>query len=210
MTTSDGRRLRLTVGDTSLEDVGEGRARISRHLMDALDLDDGEMLRVHGGATPILVPVAASAPADEGLDIIRLGASERRKAGVEIGDVVEAERHEIPAATRVRVVLVGHSTKELTADDLRPKLAAQPIVAGDALSVAPSESSFDAQVSVLGLTVAEVVGSSTECGALLARIVGTEPTGVVRVTDATEIDMQSGGDDAASPGDSSGNPDIGL
>ena len=204
MTTSDGRRLRLTVGDTSLEDVGEGRARISRHFMEALDLEDGEMLRVHG-TTPILVPVAASAPADAGLDIIRLGASERRKAGVEIGDVIEAERHEIPAATRVRVVLVGHFTKELTADDLRPKLAAQPLVAGDAVSVANNETTFDAKLSVLGLDVAEFAGGSTECGALLARVVQTEPSGVVRITDETEIAVESGGD-ASAPDDSSGEP----
>ena len=196
--TSDVRTLRLKVGDTSLEDIGEGRARISRHHMDALDLEDGEMLRVLG-TTPILVPVHASSEADEGLDIIRLGATERRKAGIEIGDVVEAQRHEIPPATRVRVVLVGHSTKELTVDDLRPKLAAQPLVNGDALSIAPSESTFDAQMNILGLTVAQFVGSSTECGALLAKVVETEPSGVVRVTDHTVIELQSGNETHSAP-----------
>jgi transitional endoplasmic reticulum ATPase len=191
--TSDGRTVRLTVGDAKLEDVGGGRARISRHLMEALDLEDGELLSVHGART-ILVKALAGAPDDEGLDIIRLDATERRKAEVEIGAVVEAERHDIPMATLVRLVIVGHSGDyEVVPDDLRPELAAQPIVTGDTVSIAPKRNPFDAQVNVLGLTVAEVVGSSTECGALLARVVETVPPGVVQVSDETAIQLDSGG-----------------
>jgi transitional endoplasmic reticulum ATPase len=191
--TDAGRRLRLTVGDAKLDDVGEGRARISPHLMDALDLGEGELLRVHG-EHPILVSALPSTPDDEGLDLLRLDATQRRKAGVEIGDVVEAERHEVPPATQVRLVLVGHSGEyEPAPDDLRAELAAQPIVTGDTLSVAPKENTFDAHVNVLGLTVAEVVGSSTDCGALLARVVETAPSGVVQVTEDTEILLETGG-----------------
>jgi transitional endoplasmic reticulum ATPase len=160
--------------------------------MEALDLDEGELLRVHG-AHPILVSVLESSPDDEGLDILRLDATERRKAGVEIGEVVEAERHDTPVATRVRLVIVGQTGRnEITGEDLRPQLAAQAITAGDTISVAPNRNEFEAEVNVLGLTVAEVVGSSTGCGSLLARVVETAPTGVVQVTDETEIELQSG------------------
>ena len=191
--TDGGRRLRLTVGDASLDDVGEGRARISRHLMDALDLDEGELLRVHG-AHPILVTATSSVPDDAGLDVIRLDATQRRKAGVAIGDIVEAERHEIPSASHVRLVMVGHAGSYAPSpDDLRPELAAQPVMVGDTVTVAPRRNEFDAQVNVLGLTVAEVVGSSTECGALLARVVETTPDGVVQVTDRTQIELERGG-----------------
>lgn len=204
--TSGGRRLRLTVGDGSLNDVGEGRARISRHLMEALDLAEGELLRVHG-QHPILVPVMPSTAEDEGLDILRLGGAERRKAGIEIGDVVEAERHELATATKVRLVIIGHAgTHEVSAEDLRPELSAQPIMAGDTISFAPRRNEFDAQVNVLGLTVAEVVGGSTQCGAQLARVVETEPPGVVLVNIETEIELESGAHD---PGvdDGSDEPD---
>ena len=197
--TDGGRRLRLTVGDATLEDVGEARARISQHLMDALDLEEGELLRVHG-ARSVLVAVHPSRPADEGLDLIRLDSTQRRKAGVEIGAIIEAERHEVPQASRVRLVMVGRSGDYApTADDLRPQLAAQPVMEGDTVTVAPKHNEFDAQVNVLGLTVAEVVGSSTECGVMLARVVETVPPGVVQVTDDTQIDLETGGttDDGA-------------
>lgn len=205
--TNDGRVLRLTVGDATLGDVGEGRARMSRHLMEALDLSEGEQLRVRGTSS-ILVRVLASAPDDEGLDILRLGAAERRRAGIEIGDVVEAERHDVPAARRVRVVLVGHGgEQELTAEDLRPELASQPIMAGDSVSVAPRRSRFDAQVNVLGITIAEVDGSSTECGAVMARVVETEPPGVVRIADDTSIEVETAGAEAMMPDDGGGHHD---
>jgi transitional endoplasmic reticulum ATPase len=196
---TDGRRLRLTVGDAKLDDVGEGRARISKHLMDALDLAEGELLRVHG-AQAILVSVLPSSPDDEGLDILRLDATERRKAGVEIGDVIEAERHDIPLATHVRLVIVGQAgAYEILGEDLRAQLAAQAITAGDTVSIAPKRSEFEAEVNVLGLTVAEVVGSSTGTASLLARVVETVPTGVVQVTDDTEIELQTGGSSATGP-----------
>ena len=167
--------------------------------MEALDLGEGELLRIHG-AHPILVPVLPSSPEDEGLDILRLGSAERRRAGVAIGDVVEAERHEIPTATEVRLVLLGHSgSHELTSEDLRVELAAQPIMTGDTVSVAPRRKVFDAQLNVLGLTVAEFAGSSTECGALLARVVETVPPGVVVVSDETRIQLDTGASNASEP-----------
>ena len=168
--------------------------------MEALDLAEGELLRVHG-AQAILVTAFPSTPDDEGLDILRLDATERRKAGVEIGDVVEAERHEIPAATQIRLVLVGHSgSYEPTAEDLRPELAAQPVMTGDTVSLGQKRNQFDAHVSVLGLTVAEVEGSSAECGFMLARVVETVPSGVVQVSDETEIQLEIGSTEGTPPG----------
>ena len=190
--TVTGRRLRLRIGDAPLGDVGEGRARVSRHLMEALDLDEGEMLRILG-PHPILATAAASEQDDEGLDILRLDATQRRKAGVSIGDVVEAERHDVPPARRVRLVVVGHGpSDELTPEDLRAELARQPVMIGDTIAVAPKRTRFDAQVNILGLTVAEVNGTSTQCGGVLARIVETDPPGIVQVGAPTEIVVESG------------------
>jgi hypothetical protein len=160
--------------------------------MEALDLDEGEMLRILG-PHPILATAAPSERDDDGLDILRLDATQRRRAGVSIGDVVEAERHDVPLAKRVRIVVVGHGPGEnLTADDIRGELTTQPVMVGDTVAVAPRRTVFDVQVNVLGLTVAEVAGSSTECGAVLARIVETEPRGIVQVARETEILVESG------------------
>ena len=187
-----GRRLRLRIGDAPLGDVGEGRARVSRHLMEALDLDEGGMLRILG-PHPILATAAPSEQDDEGLDILRLDAAQRRRAGVKIGDVVEAERHDVPTAKYLRVMIVGHGAPDdLSPEDLRSELSTQPVMVGDSVAAAPRRTRFDAQVNVLGLTVAEVQGSSTECGAVVARILETDPPGVVQVTDTTRIVVETG------------------
>ena len=187
-----GRKLRLRVADASLDDVGEGRARLSHHLMDALDLEEGDFLRIQGTHS-ILVRVLAGAADDEGLAVVRLDATQRQKAGVQVGSIVEAERYDIPAASLVRVILVGASgAYEPTPDDLRPPLCEQPVMIGDSISIAPRRTEFEAQVNLLGLTVAEVLGSSTECGAIMARIVETVPGGVVQVDDGTELRVETG------------------
>jgi hypothetical protein len=119
---------------------------------------------------------------------------------VEVGDVIEAERHQVPTASRVHLVIVGHSGSYVpAAEDLRPELAAQPIMAGDTVAVASKTNQFDAQVNVLGLTVAEVAGTSTNCGSMLARVVETVPSGVVQVTDETEIELETGGAPGVEP-----------
>ena len=160
--------------------------------MEALDLGAGEMLRILG-PHPILAAATPSERDDEGLDILRLDAAQRRRAGVSIGDVVEAERHDVPIARSLRIVIVGHGAPDdLTADDLRSELSAQPVMVGDTIAVAPRRTRFDAQVNVLGLTVAEVQGTSTECGAVLARIVETEPPGIVQVAAGTGIIVETG------------------
>lgn len=190
--TATGRRLRLKIGDAPLSDVGEGRARVSRHLMEALDLDEGEMLRILG-PHPILARAATSERDDDGLDIIRLDATQRRRAGLAVGDLVEAERHDVPPARRIRVMIVGHGEPEdLSLRDLRTELSTQPVMVGDTVAAAPRRSRFDAQVNILGLTVAEVKGSSTECGAMLARVLETDPPGIVQVSNETEIVVETG------------------
>jgi len=190
--TATGRRLRLKIGDSSINDIGEGRVRVSRHLMEALDLDEGELVRILA-PHPILATAMMSDAEDEGLDVLRLDATQRRRAGVVIGDIVEAERHTVPIAKLIRIVLVGNSgDHEFTGDDLRAELSAQPVMVGDTVAIAPRETRFDATVSVLGLTVVEMDGRSTACGAVFGRIVETVPPGVVQVVDETDIRVETG------------------
>src|SRR5215216_2225186 len=105
---TSGRTLRLTVADAALGDVTTGRARLSRHLFEALDLEAGDLIRIQRpdpGARAILATVVPAE--DEGLDLVRIDGAQRRRAGVRVGDVVEVERHQLPAASFVRVMTVG-------------------------------------------------------------------------------------------------------
>jgi transitional endoplasmic reticulum ATPase len=144
------------------------------------------------GPQSIIASAAGAEPEDEGLELLRLDAAQRRRAGVAVGDVVDVERYQVPAASLVRVMMVGQLAGELDAESLRQKLSAQPIMVGDSIAVAQETSHFEARVNILGLTVAEVEGDATGCGALLARVLETQPRGLVQVTHETEIELTSG------------------
>ena len=181
--------VRLRVGDARLEDVAEGRARLSRELFPALGLKRGDRIRVTGEHS-ILATALPGDPEDDGLELIRLDGTQRRKAGVPIGGTVEVQRHDVRPASKVQLVAVGDSDRfELSPDDLRRALAETPIITGDTVGVTPRRREFYAQVNLLGLNLAEIEGASSECGSVLFHVVSTTPAGVVQVTEHTEIEF---------------------
>jgi transitional endoplasmic reticulum ATPase len=182
-------KVRLRVGDARLEDVAEGRARLSRELFPALGLKRGDRIRVTG-AHSILATVLPAGPEDDGLELIRLDGTQRRKVGIPVGGTVEVQRHDVRPASKVQLVALGDSDRiELSTEDLRRALAEAPIIAGDTIGVAPRKREFYARVNVLGLNLAEIEGASSECGSVLFHVVSTTPAGVVQVTEHTEIEL---------------------
>jgi transitional endoplasmic reticulum ATPase len=182
-------KVRLRVGDARLEDVAEGRARLSRELFPALGLKKGDRIRVTG-AHSILATAFPADPEDDGLELIRLDGTQRRKTGVPIGGTVEVQRHDVRPASKVQLVAVGDSDRiELSTEDVRRALAEAPIITGDTVGVTPRRREFYAQLNVLGLNLAEIEGASSECGSVLFHVVSTTPAGVVQVTEHTEIEL---------------------
>ena len=182
-------KVRLRVGDARLEDVAEGRARLSRELFSALGLRRGDRLRVTGAHT-ILATALPADPEDDGLELIRLDGTQRRRAGVAVGGTVEVQRYDVRPASKIQLLPVGDSDRlELSPDDMRRALAEAPIIAGDTVGVAPRKREFHARVNVLGLNLAEIEGASSECGSVLFHVVSTTPAGVVQVDEHTEIEL---------------------
>jgi transitional endoplasmic reticulum ATPase len=181
--------VRLRVGDAKLEDVAEGRARLSPHIFRTLRLKQGDMVQV-GGKKHILAAALPAGAEDEGLDLIRLDGTQRLKLGVHVGDTVEVQRYDARAAQRVRLVTLGNSRAlEMAPHEIRATLAEKSVIVGDTFSVAPDRRDFQAEVSVLGLRLVEFTGSSAGPNAVLVRVVETSPPGVVRITDETEIEV---------------------
>jgi hypothetical protein len=180
---------RLRVGDAELADIGEGRARISRQAFNALRLKQGSLVRIMG-KHPILAAAHTAGAEDDELDLVRLDGTQRHRLQVQIGDTVEVRRYDARDAKRIRCVTLGSSRAlEVSPYDVRSALANQTITVGDTISVSPARRDFQAQVSLLGLNVVEVVGSSTGAHAALIRVVETVPPGPVRVSEETEIEL---------------------
>jgi transitional endoplasmic reticulum ATPase len=182
--------VRLVVGDATLDDVAESNARLSTKVLERLRIREGDPVRVIG-RHEIVATALAAGPEDEGLDIIRLDGTQRRALGIEPGDPVDVIPLQLKDAERVELVAVGDAARtDLSLEDVRADLAGRAIVVGQTIMTAPTKKTFDAEVSLLGLPVADVHGTSSDLDGVLLRVVATTPEGIVRIADNTVIELR--------------------
>jgi hypothetical protein len=187
-------RAHVHVATSGLEDMGEPRARLSRTVLERLRLVEGAHVRVLAGSQSVLLQAYAGGAEDDGLEVVRLDGTQRRKLGVDVGDSVIVERYEGRRADRVCLVAVGTiADDDLPLREIRDALAERPVVVGDTVKVTPTRRTFDAEVNLLGLTVAGVTGSVNDADGVMLRVSETTPPGVVTVDDETQIDVRHAG-----------------
>lgn len=190
--------VRLQVADARLEDVGEGRARVSSDLLAAVAAAEGDPIVLIGRSAELEARVAASGPEDDGLRVVRLDGGQRHRLGVELGDEIEGRVREIPIAAELRLVLLGTSGDHaLSSEYLHESLDGHAVAVGETVAITPDRRQFEAEVSVLGLSIAGIAGSSTDTDGALARVVATDPSGPVRVDEHTRIELDHAADDDA-------------
>ncbi|MFN2567277.1 MAG: hypothetical protein ABR499_19955 [Gemmatimonadaceae bacterium] len=190
--------VRVRVAASGLADVGEPCARVSRTLLDALGLDEGAPVRLVASDRSVLLRAYPGGVEDDGLDVVRIDGAQRRKLGVEVGDVVLLARYDGRAAERVCLVALGDlGEADLPMGEIRSALAERPVIVGDTVKVTPTRKTFGAELNLLGLTLAGVSGSVNDAHGVILRVTETIPAGVVTVGDATQIDVRhaaAGGD----------------
>jgi hypothetical protein len=184
-------RARAHVAAAGLHDIGEPRARLSRTLLKTLQLADGAHVRLVAGDRAVLLNAVGGGAEDDGLDVVRLDGAQRRRLGVEVGDTIFVEPYEGQRAERVCLVALGRIDEaDLPLTEIRDALAERPVIVGDTVKVTPTRRTFDAQVNLLGLTVAGVTGSVNDADGVMLRVSETTPMGVVTVDSETELDVR--------------------
>lgn len=200
----DEDRARAHVAAAGLHDVGEPRARLSRTLLEMLKLQDGAHVRIVAGDRFVLLNAVRGGAEDDGLDVVRLDGVQRRKLGVEVGDTVFVEPYEGRRAERICLVALGRLDEDdLPMKEIRDALAERPVIVGDTVKVTPTRKTFDAELNVLGLTVAGVTGAVNDADGVMLRVSETTPPGVVTVDETTQLDVRHA-DALASTSDGSG------
>jgi transitional endoplasmic reticulum ATPase len=183
--------VRVKVAAAGLEDVGEPRARLSRTLIDALGLKSGQPVRISAGPNSVLLYAYPAGAEDDGLDVVRLDGTQRRKLGVQVGDAANLRRYDGRTAQRVELVAIGDLTDvELPLEEIRQALAERPVVLGDTVKVTPTRKTFDVEVNVLGLNLAGVTGAVNDADGVILRVAATRPAGVVTVDRGTQIEIR--------------------
>jgi transitional endoplasmic reticulum ATPase len=194
--------VQVQVGPAGLEDVGEAHARLSRTVLAALGVKEGEPVQLAADNESMVLRAYPAGEEDDGLNLVRLSGTQCRRLGVDVGGTVVVRRFDSRIAERIRLVAIGKlADVDLPLDEIRTALAERPVVVGDTVTVTPTRKAFDAQFNLLGLTVAGVTGSVADAEGLLLRVAETTPGGVVTVDDATQIEVHHA---AAAPDDDVG------
>mgnify|MGYP003582289035 FL=1 len=189
MGASDSTGRKLQVANARPEDAGRGLARLSRMSMNALGLNEGDVVEILGRrATP--ARAVLSYDEDEGLDILRLDGLQRANAGVGSGDFVEVRRVEAKPATRV---VFAPAQKNLrlqgSSEALRRTFGMRPLVAGDIVSTSGQQRVDRGELPPQLRQMLNVPAYALQEIRLV--VVSTMPKGVVHITPETEIDLRS-------------------
>ncbi|MCD6096294.1 MAG: AAA family ATPase, partial [Thermoprotei archaeon] len=158
------KEVRLRVAEASQRDIGRGKVRIPPEIMSRLGVTVGDVVEIIGRRRTAAVVWPTHAE-DQGMDIIRMHGITRKNAGVSIGDRVIVRKARVRPAQSVKL---APASIQLTVDSnfvnyIKRRMLDYPLTEGDYI-----------QIPVLGQPIPFVV-------------VKTRPSGVVIVTEDTEI-----------------------
>jgi len=126
--------LKVQVANLSPNEHGSGFARLPAKLMQALGLNEGDVIEIIGKRS---TTARALRPydEDEGLDVIRLDGLQRSNARVGSGDFVEVRKAQSKPATRIVFAPAQDNVRlQGSADALKRSFAGRPMTEGDVVA----------------------------------------------------------------------------
>jgi len=193
--------LTIKVGElTNREEFGRGIVRLDARTMKKLDIREGDIIEVEGQNKTGAIAVR-SYPADVGLNVIRMDGITRRNAGIGIGETIKMRKAKIKEAKRVVLAPTQKGIRlMINPNILKKNLFMRPVSKKDILTPFPvikqrrqnNTTPFDEIFRSLGIDF-EGVGNSffpVPGGGTKLMVVSTNPDGIVKITDATEIEIK--------------------
>jgi transitional endoplasmic reticulum ATPase len=187
----DRPEVRLQVAGAVSTDVGSNVARLPAGALEKLGLSGGEVVEVQGKRLTAAIALRAR-DEDVGVEIVRLDGLQRANAQVGMGEQVAVRKAESRPAQRV-VVGPAHERVRLhgSGEALRGTLANRPLVAGDVVSTSvyrtPPGNEMGSPEDLFRALLQQQAYGLQEVRLV---VVSTVPTGIVVVTDTTEIELR--------------------
>jgi transitional endoplasmic reticulum ATPase len=189
-----GKELKLTVAEARRQaDVGRGLVRLDEGVMKKLGIKQGDIVEIKGTRSTGAIAVKGY-PEDRGLDVARMDGLIRRNAGTSIGEKVTVTKAEIKEAKKVTIAPADpHLRFMAPGTALKRNLLGRPIVKGDVITpVALGEPVRWGADSIIAQFFGDVfgeMGGAFGLGEVKFTVVNTNPSGVVLVTDLTDIEV---------------------
>ena len=129
----------LKVAEALQSDVGHGRARIDTATRNALNIEPGDIIQIHG-TKETAAKVFRLIQEDEGSEVIRIDGLVRKNSGVSIGDKVQVFKGEMRDAEAVVIAPLISETHKIRfgpgiENFVKRGLLKRPLCKGDAIIV---------------------------------------------------------------------------
>jgi transitional endoplasmic reticulum ATPase len=185
--------VKLKVAEADQRDVGKGVVRIDEKNREKLGINVFDVLEIKGDRVTSAI-VGRAYPSDEGTDIIRMDGLTRTNARTGIGEFVEVQKTQWYEARKVTIAPVANNIRIYApSDSLRVIFQNKTVSKGDIISsTSLRKQRYEA---LAGDTVLDDIlhgflgGPSFGLGEIKLQVVSTNPGGIVKITDITDIEM---------------------
>ncbi|MDO5836245.1 MAG: CDC48 family AAA ATPase [Methanobacterium sp.] len=181
--------MKLKVAEAfSQADVGRSIARIDPACMEKLDLLDGDMIEIEG--RKLTATTVASSQSDIGLGIIRIDGYIRKNAGTSLGEEVNVRKAQVKEAQKV--VLAPVDQKIMIRGDVKGAFQGRLLSKGDIIVTGIRQQQQTAmRGSLFDEFFRDTMSEVRPMGELKLAVVSTKPAGAVKITEMSEVEVQT-------------------
>ena len=186
------KEIELRVGELSRrEEFGRGIVRMDSSAMQKIGVREGDIVELEGTRKTGAIAIR-SYPADVGLNIVRMDGLVRRNAGAGVGDIVKIRKANVKEARRVALAPAQKGIiVRINPNIIKQNIYYRPVTRGDIIVPTPIVRNRDRTPSVFeeffGFGFEEFFFTPT--GETRFVVTNTDPDGIVRITDMTELEI---------------------
>jgi transitional endoplasmic reticulum ATPase len=155
--------------------------------MEKLDLLDGDMIEIEG--RKLTATAVASSQSDIGLGIIRIDGYIRKNAGTSLGEEVIVRKAEVKEAQKV--VLAPVDQKVMIRGDVRGAFLGRVLFKGDIIVTGIRQQQSTMRGSLFDEFFRDTMFDVSPMGELKLAVVATKPAGAVKITEMTDVEVQT-------------------
>lgn len=190
----DSGEIELRVAEALQQDVGKGIVRIDQELLGNIGAVAGDVVEIIGKRTTGAI-VGKSYPADVGLEIVRMDGLTRSNAGTSIGETITIRTAEVRMARKVVIAPASKGIRIMASGDIiKRNIMGRAVARGDVMAlISPRRTretlrEFPDSEEIFR----EFFEASTpfSLGEIKFTVVSTNPAGIVRINNATEVEVR--------------------
>ena len=182
--------VRLKVSEADQRDVGKGIVRIDEKFRNVIGVNIFDVVEIKG-EHPTSAMVGRAYPQDEGQDVIRMDGLIRTNAKTSIGEFVEVRKAEWKEAKKVTLSPVIQNIHIYApSESLRAIFHNRTVSKGDIISTTSVRKPKETMGSdVMFDQIFHGMFPSFGLGEIKLQVVTTIPSGIVKITDITDVEL---------------------